>query len=103
MFCVNKLHDNEDHFNFEQKLQLKSDFEKEAAEILAKYETKQKTMEAELLAQRRELHENQKIVEINMHLADAFISKCFDNPKIPSILYQGTQCLSVGNSETIKT
>ena len=59
-------------------MQLKSDCEKEIAEILKKYDTKLKQFEDEFQLRKKNLDINFNIVLMNKVLADAFRCKCTD-------------------------
>ena len=73
----------ENFLSFEQKLQLKSECEKEIEEVVAqirrKYEHKLLETDAEFLLQKKELDVNYNKVLLNKILAEAFRSKCMDN------------------------
>ena len=57
-----------------QKLQIKSDCEKEIAEIRRKYDSKLQEVESEFLLKKKELDANHQIVLMNKMLAEAFRS-----------------------------
>lgn len=63
-----------------QKLKLKSDYEKELAEMIAqlklKYEAKRQDAEAAFQLKRKEVDTNLNRVVMNKILAEAFRSKC---------------------------
>ncbi|KAK7850706.1 helicase protein mom1, partial [Quercus suber] len=69
-------------FSLEQKLQLKSDCEKEieelSAQIRLKYDMKIQEVESEFLLKKKELDANRNKVLMNKILAEAFRSKCMD-------------------------
>lgn len=61
-----------------QKLQLKSEFEKELAELRRKYDVKFQEAEVEFLQTKKTLETNLKTVCVSRILAHAFRSKCLD-------------------------
>ncbi|CAL1366809.1 unnamed protein product [Linum trigynum] len=65
-----------------EKMQLKSDCEKEIEEVVAqirnKYEVKMKEKEKEIMLSKRELDANHNKILMNKILAEAFRSKCMD-------------------------
>jgi hypothetical protein len=65
-------------FLLEQKLRLKSDYEKELAELRRKYDVKFQEMEIEFQQTKKTLDTNLNTVCVNKLLADAFRSKCLD-------------------------
>ena len=70
-------------FSLLQKLQLKSDCEKEIQEVVAqirtKHDIKLQEIESEFLRKKKEMADNQNKVFLNKILAEAFRSKCMDN------------------------
>ncbi|CAJ2660729.1 unnamed protein product [Trifolium pratense] len=62
----------------DSKLRLKSDFEKELAELRKKYDVKFQEMEVEFQRTKKILDTNLNTVCVNKLLADAFRSKCLD-------------------------
>lgn len=65
-------------FLLEQKLRLKSDFEKEYEELRRKYDNKFHEIEAEFQQTKKNLDKSLHTVLVNKILADAFRSKCMD-------------------------
>jgi len=65
-------------FLLEQKLRLKSDFEKELAELRRKYDVKFQEIEVEFQQTKKTLDTNLNTVYVNKILANAFKSKCLD-------------------------
>lgn len=65
-------------FLLEQKLRLKSDFEKELEELRRKYDVKLQELEVEFQQKKKTLDTNLHTVCVNKILADAFRSKCLD-------------------------
>lgn len=77
-------------FLLEQKLRLKSDFEKELEELRRKYDVKFQEIEVEFQLTKKTLDANLNTVYMNKFLADAFRSKCLDiKASGTSVMQQG--------------
>ncbi|XP_050883884.1 helicase protein MOM1 isoform X3 [Lathyrus oleraceus] len=75
---IHKLIEQSSKNHEDTKLQLKSEFEKELAELRRKYDVKFQEAEVEFLQTKKTLETNLKTVCVSRILAHAFRSKCLD-------------------------
>jgi len=81
--CLGFLLLYEKSFSILQKLQLKSDCEKEIVEVVAqihkKHDIKLQEIESDFQCKKKEMNDNQNKVLMNKILAEAFKTKCMDS------------------------
>ncbi|XP_073264631.1 uncharacterized protein [Populus alba] len=81
--CLGFLLLYEKSFSILQKLQLKSDCEKEIVEVIAqihkKHDIKLQEIESDFQCKKKEMNDNQNKVLMNKILAEAFKTKCMDS------------------------